>query len=162
MHCHSCGSKIDRGDRFCRMCGNRLAGEGAPSPGRPQRPAAVLPEPSRAPGSLRRRSIRVTLRVPVVVRWQSRFGTPQVEAAETRIVNAHGCLVWLKADLPRETKVELLNNSTGRVRRARIAWHGGKTENGHYKVSVELDEPDVSFWGPDYAGFLVWASSEST
>ncbi|MFQ5724344.1 MAG: hypothetical protein ACE5G6_07605 [Terriglobia bacterium] len=105
----------------------------------------------------RRRSVRAECQVPVVVRWVGSDGSHKQEATETRIVNAHGCMLLLKASLMVNTPVEITNSDTREARKGHVAWSGSVGADGRNKVAVELEDPDPKFWGPRYVDFLLWA-----
>lgn len=73
-----------------------------------QPPLKPIPDRRRTPTE-RRRSLRAECQVPVVVKWVVKGRGPQEEATETKIVNAHGCLVTLKAVVIEGMNVELVN-----------------------------------------------------
>ncbi|MDA2913220.1 hypothetical protein MYX77_04540 [Acidobacteriia bacterium AH_259_A11_L15] len=73
----------------------------------------------------------------------------------TNVVNAHGCLLLLKAPLIEGMEVEVTNADTQEVRRGRVAWYGGLAEDFRNKLAIELDHPDPNFWGQRYTDFLL-------
>lgn len=125
-----------------------------------QPPLKIVPDQRPRPLE-RRRSIRAECQVPVVVRWVGPKGSSKEETAETRIVNAHGCLVLLKALVMEGTKVELMNCDTKEVRRGHVVWCGGVEADRRNKVAIELEDPDPKFWGHRYVDFLLWTALHS-
>ncbi len=120
-----------------------------------QPPLKMVPDRRPRPVE-RRRSVRAECQVPVVVRWVGPQGSRKEEATETRIVNAHGCLVFLKAMVIEGTKVEVMNCDTKEVRRGHVAWCGGVEIGRRSQVAIELEDPDPKFWGHRYIDFLLW------
>lgn len=103
----------------------------------------------------RRRSPRREIQIPVRVRWIADDGSRREEVTKTQVVNAHGCLLLLRAALWVGTEVELVNLSSQAVRRGKVAWGGEVSSDGRNKVGIELDEPDPHFWGPQYEDTLL-------
>lgn len=125
-----------------------------------QPPLKLVPDRRQIPVE-RRRSTRAECQVPVVVKWMAPDGTEKEEATETKVINAHGCLLLLKAPLPERTRVELVNHDTKEVRRGRIAWSGGVGADRRNRVAIELEDPDPKFWGPRYIDFLLWVALQT-
>ena len=109
-------------------------------------------------GIEKRRSIRVELRIPVTPRWEAVKGSPVEERTETRVVNAHGCLLLLKAPVSQGQRIELVNRNTGNVRGGRVVWCGAIEADGRTQVGVELESPDFDFWAEQYTAFLQWSA----
>jgi len=120
-----------------------------------QSPLKPVPDRRKAP-SPRRRSVRAELEVPVVVRLTAKDGSPQEEATHTKVVNAHGCLLLLKAVVVEGLSIELINPDTNEVRRGRVVFCGAVDSAGRTQVGVELEDPDPKFWGQRYVDFLLW------
>jgi len=100
----------------------------------------------------------VELRIPVTARWEAVNGSPAEERTETRVVNAHGCLLLLKAPVFQGQRIELVNRNTGNARGGRVVWCGAIEADGRTQVGVELESPDSDFWGEQYTGLLQWAA----
>ncbi|MFQ5816332.1 MAG: hypothetical protein ACE5H2_00020 [Terriglobia bacterium] len=124
----------------------------------PQKPPLKLVPDRRREPRERRRSLRVECQVPVVVKWVVKGRPPQEEATETKIINAHGCLLTLKAAVSEQMNVELVNPETQEVHKGRVVWCGGVDPQGRTQVAVELENPDPKFWGQAYADFLLSAA----
>lgn len=106
--------------------------------------------------SEQRRSIRAELKVPLLVRWAGPGGAAKQETRETRVVNAHGCLLLLKAPVFEGMTLELVNRNTNAVHPGRVVCCGAIEPDGRTQVGVELDRPDDGFWGEQYVDFLRW------
>lgn len=106
----------------------------------------------------KRRSLRAELKVPLLVRWRTTNGSDREEPAKTKIINAHGCLALMKTPLAERTEVELVNRNTGVVRRGQVVWCGAIEPDGRTQIGIELELPDLKFWGDQYAEYLMWAS----
>lgn len=118
-------------------------------------PIRPVPDRRHTPAP-RRRSIRAEYQVPVVVKWVAQDRTAKEETTETKVVNAHGCLLSLKAPVTEGQTVELVNRSTKNARRSRVIFCGRVGADGRTEVAVELDHPDPRFWGERYVDFLLW------
>jgi len=96
-------------------------------------------------GERRRRSQRVKVRIPVVVRTQDSEKRPITEHSEALVVNAHGALILLATPVQKDQFVLLTNSRTGRELLSRVATVGtmlmGKTE-----VAIDFIKPDPTFW----------------
>lgn len=106
--------------------------------------------------SQRRRTARALLRVPMVIKWIAKDGSPQEETAETKIVNAHGALFLLKANLCEDMDVELLNLETNQQRKGKVVWCGSVERDGRNNIGIEFQTVDPKFWGDRYVDYLLW------
>ena len=99
----------------------------------------------------RRRSVRLDLQLPLVVRSVGKDGTVQEAEAVTLVVNGHGCLLRLKAAMIEGMNLDIVNSSSEEVRRGRVVWCGEVSPEGEHRVAIELEDRDPRFWGPKYA-----------
>jgi hypothetical protein len=93
----------------------------------------------------RRRSERVMLQVAVTVLAETPERAPLKEDARTLVVNAHGGLFKLKAELREGQPLILLNPASGR----RVKAHVVRIEQpspDYYAVAFEFDQPSPNFW----------------
>ncbi len=95
----------------------------------------------------RRRTPRVLLEIPVVVKWQDKSGKTYAEPSTTKIVNAYGALLVLKQPVALGTELEITNLSTQAAVKARVTWIGSSPSEGGQEVGVELGTADPDFWG---------------
>jgi hypothetical protein len=109
-------------------------------------PAAGVDGPT---GSERRRSQRVALRIPVVVIGTDSHGRPFGEVTHTVVVNAHGALIELKAEVNDNDRVLLRNKTSGQREPCRIVWFR-KGEHGTNTVGLEFTIPAPQFWGVQF------------
>jgi len=63
----------------------------------------------------RRRSSRAEMKVPLIVKLITKDGTVQEENTQTKIVNAHGCMVMLKTRVVEGQLAEMVNLETKQV-----------------------------------------------
>jgi len=93
----------------------------------------------------RRRSERVMLQVPIIVRAQTRDGKTVEEETRTEVVNAHGGLMKLKMDLLAGQPIMLINVRSKMEQTCRVVRveHGTGTTSA---VAFEFDQPAPQFW----------------
>jgi hypothetical protein len=93
---------------------------------------------------LRRRSKRVKVRIPVVVRSQEKRTIS--EKTHTLLVNAHGALLLLSIHVSVNKFVVLENPGTGQEILCRVT-HVGTEFMGKAQVGIEFIKPAPEFWG---------------
>lgn len=101
-----------------------------------------------------RRTQRVQISMPVLV-----HGRDFNEATSTVAVNAHGCLVMLKAKVVRDDHVSLINPKTAEELPAKVV-SLGKPEDGKIPVGMEFGEPSPLFWRINFPPEDWFTSSE--
>jgi hypothetical protein len=94
--------------------------------------------------SAQRRSERVLLDIPVVVRGQSGNRTFQEETF-TVTVSAHGALLMLEADVALGQELVVMNPKNWDEMEARVAYKGA-VHAGLAQVAVEFAKPAPGFW----------------
>jgi hypothetical protein len=94
-----------------------------------------------------RRSERVLLDMPVVVRGQSGSRTFQEETF-TVTVSAHGALLMLEANVSLGQKLVVMNPKNWDQREAHVAYKGS-VHAGLAQVAVEFSSPSPEFWQMD-------------
>jgi hypothetical protein len=98
----------------------------------------------------RRRSQRVVLCLPVVIRDQSEGDEPPcVETTHTLVVNAHGALIVLTMRV-RLTQRLVLQNLTSRKEQSCRVVHVGERRSNFSEIGVEFTEPTPHFWNIDF------------
>jgi hypothetical protein len=100
--------------------------------------------PNESSSSDRRRSHRVHIAMPVVVRGKNGTQTFE-EQTVTMAVSAHGCLLRLTAQLTRGQQISLVNPKTAEELPCTVIFLGTK-EGGKTEVGVEFVEPSPVFW----------------
>ena len=100
--------------------------------------------PVESSGSDRRRTQRVQIAMPVIVR--SRDAKPPFEEkAHTVSVNANGCLVKVQAPLLRAQKILIVNPNTTEELPCTVMFVG-KKDGGKTEVGLEFAEASPLFW----------------
>lgn len=106
------------------------------------KPVAHSPvEPS---GSERRRTQRVQIAMPVIVRCKE-AKSPIEEKTHTISVNANGCLIRLQAQVIRTQKIFLVNPNTTEELPCTVIFLG-KKDAGKTEVGLEFSEASPLFW----------------
>lgn len=99
-----------------------------------------------APELSRRRSQRVILTLPVIVRPEGPSKDAGFEEeTHTLIVNSHGALIVLAAKVTAGQKLRLINSRTKAEQICRVARVGAKSE-GKCQVGIEFLNPSPDFW----------------
>ncbi len=93
-----------------------------------------------------RRSQRVSLRMPVVVRWTPPGQQVIVEETVTVVVNAHGALILLAMRVKAGSRIFLKSPANGMDRECRVVRVQEKLQ-GKHEVAIEFLRPDPKFWG---------------
>jgi hypothetical protein len=102
----------------------------------------------------RRRSVRVSESLPLVIRGSDLLGQPFEERTVTLNFNLHGCRYSSKHHLPKNTwlTIELPKNSGRRNVRARVAWiQRPHSVREFFQIAVELESPE-NIWGLEEIG----------
>lgn len=101
-------------------------------------------QPTMTENSERRRSHRVFIAMPILVRGKH-AGQPFQEETQTISVSAHGGLLRVAAKLVRGQAISIVNAKTAEELPCTVTSLGQK-ENGKTEVGVEFTEPSPLFW----------------
>jgi PilZ domain-containing protein len=93
----------------------------------------------------RRRSQRVQIAIPVLVRGKS-GSQPFDETAQTILVSAHGCMVRLSATVVRAQPILIVNAKTAEEMPCEVAFVGKKDAEGKADVGISFAELAPLFW----------------
>ncbi len=99
--------------------------------------------------SSRRRSMRVLLSVPVKVTGKTFKGQDFAEESRTLVVNAHGALVALAAEMAMRQKVTMTNLTTKEALECTVT-HIGTAQAGKAQIGLEFVTPSPTFWKIDF------------
>jgi hypothetical protein len=102
-----------------------------------------------------RRSSRVFKRVLVSAEGKNTMGRKFRESCQTIVINAHGALLYLKAELAIGAMVVLSNPFTQEDQECRVVFIGDDVEKGQ-RVGVEFLSPAPHFWGVDFTPPADW------
>jgi hypothetical protein len=97
----------------------------------------------------RRRSARVLLSVPVLIKGTLADGNKFEEEARTLVVNAHGALLSLSIPLPNGQKFTLTHKLTRKSLECKTVFVG-KPQAGKAQVGIEFLEATPMFWQIDF------------
>ncbi len=98
------------------------------------------------PESTRRRSQRVVLSMPILVRTEDGPRDASFEEkTHTLVVNAHGALIALSGKVKKGQKLRLINIATQAEELCRVV-HLGAVADAKNQVGVEFLKPSPDFW----------------
>lgn len=97
-----------------------------------------------------RRSSRLFTRVPVRVAGRAVDGRKFRENSQTIVINAHGCLLYLRESVEMGCAIQISNPATEEEQECRVVFLGDSSEKGQ-RVGVEFLSPSPHFWGVDFA-----------
>jgi hypothetical protein len=100
------------------------------------------------PQTGQRRSARVLMDVPVVIRGESADQSSFREETFTVTVSAHGALIMLATIVALGQRITMVNPLKGDEREGRIAYRG-PIHAGLSQVAVEFTQPSPEFWPID-------------
>ena len=93
--------------------------------------------------------MRVLLSVPILVSGKTTGGEDFQEDARTLVVNAHGALISLAAQVAAGQPITVANKATQKAQACRIVYlsnaQAGKTQMG-----IEFEKPSAGFWQIDF------------
>jgi uncharacterized membrane protein len=96
----------------------------------------------------RRRSMRILLSVPILVSGRIQ-AAEFTEETRTLVVNAHGALISLAANVAVGQTVTILHKASRQSRECRMVY-AGSVQAGKSQVGVEFLEPCPGFWQIDF------------
>ena len=106
-----------------------------------------------------RRSSRVFKRVHVAAEGKNSMGRKFRESCQTIVINAHGALLYLKAELAVGAMIVLANPFTQEEQECRVVFIGEDVEKGQ-RVGVEFLSPAPHFWGVDFTPPTDWPNNK--
>jgi hypothetical protein len=92
-----------------------------------------------------RRSQRVVLRFPVVLRANVKDHEPFVETTHTLVVNAHGALIVMATNVRLKQALLIENLSTGKLQQCHIV-HVGERQRDTNEIGIEFEGTAPNFW----------------
>jgi hypothetical protein len=97
----------------------------------------------------RRRSMRVLLSVPIFVSGKNSGEADFREETRTLVVNAHGALISLAAQVIAGQQVTVSNKATRQSLQCRIVYLGS-SQAGKVQMGIEFEKPSPAFWQIDF------------
>jgi hypothetical protein len=95
--------------------------------------------------TVRRRSQRVLMQVPVRVRGKDSQGDAFEEEAETLAINAHGALILVNARVTSGSKLMMQHKRTQEEHECHVVFLG-PVRGGKAEIGLEFSEPHPTFW----------------
>jgi hypothetical protein len=95
--------------------------------------------------TVKRRSKRLPLRIPVRVYGRTADNRPFRDHTETETVSAHGGLIALKRSLNQGQSLLVVNSLTDEERECRVVYVEPKGR-GNRRIGVEFTRPEGNFW----------------
>lgn len=92
-----------------------------------------------------RRSPRILLQIPVLLKAQMQEEAPVQGHALTLVVNAHGGLLETALKVRPDQKVDLVNPKSGKTATCKVL-RVEETFEANYTVAFEFDYPNPQFW----------------
>jgi hypothetical protein len=93
----------------------------------------------------RRRSLRVLLSVPVIIRGANPDGSAFSEETKTLVVNAHGALIQIRAQVKANQKITMTSAGTSETQECRVVYVG-PMQAGKAQAGIEFAKPSPKFW----------------
>ncbi|HTS13547.1 MAG TPA: hypothetical protein VMH00_15625 [Candidatus Limnocylindrales bacterium] len=95
-------------------------------------------------GPERRRTHRVQIAIPVIVKGQ--VGSKAIdEHTKTVVVNVNGCLVRMKTGVSKGLQLSLTNAATDETADVRVSYIG-RSEGGYTEIGLGFVNPSPRFW----------------
>ncbi len=106
-----------------------------------------------------RRSTRVFQRIRLVVAGKTSDKRRFRETSETIVINAHGCLLYMKQEVSMETMLSVITNPfTQEDQECRVVYLGDDSSEKGQRVGLEFLTPAPHFWGVEFTE-LDWGKS---
>ncbi|HEV2490493.1 MAG TPA: PilZ domain-containing protein [Candidatus Acidoferrales bacterium] len=93
----------------------------------------------------RRRSLRVLLSVPVIIRGANPDGSAFSEETKTLVVNAHGALIQIRAEIKANQKITITSVGSNETLECRVVYVG-PVQAGKAQAGIEFAKPSPKFW----------------
>jgi hypothetical protein len=93
----------------------------------------------------RRRTLRVSMALPIIVHGQNDLGEKFCVRASTRSVNKQGALLAMDETVVPGQSLLIVNENTNRSAETRVA-HVKRDRDGKLYVGLEFVNPDNNFW----------------
>ncbi len=103
------------------------------------------PSPQPKTDPKQRRSQRLLLKIPVLVKGLKAGKDPFQEESHTMVVNAHGALFMLATEVRNGQELVLRNRTTQDEQTCKVVYLG-PVDSGKVQVGIEFTQPAPSFW----------------
>lgn len=95
--------------------------------------------------TLRRRSMRIVMRVPLYVSPAGAPATAEWEPVETLVISMYGGMIRSRQRFPVGTTLDIRTRNTQRFTRGRVVWTAVGAREFAFEVGFEILEPP-GFW----------------
>ena len=109
----------------------------------------------------RRKSVRLTLKIPVTLSWVDELGESVKEITYTEEVSSFGCRVPVQKGLPSGQTVICVNNATRKGSRGKATWAESEGKEKGATAGLDLPELAPEFWGEEFLIALIDADALS-
>lgn len=99
----------------------------------------------------RRRSPRVSLSIPLQVKWTNADGQVSEEQTSTEVLNGAGARIRLRNPVHMGLEIEIVNLENQESAWARVVWAGDHSPEDGQRVGIEFLTPRAAFWGSRYS-----------
>lgn len=99
----------------------------------------------------RRRSTRVSLSIPLQVKWTNPEGKMREEQTLTEVLNGAGARIRLKSPVHLGLEMEIVNLDNQESALARVVWASEHSPQDGQRVGIEFLTPRAAFWGTRYS-----------
>ena len=97
----------------------------------------------------RRRSARVVLRIPILVRAAYVSAETEWEPVQTVLVSLHGAMIRTHQPFPKGAALDIRMRYQERSARARVAWRSPEPSEQGFDLGIEILDPP-GFWEFDF------------
>lgn len=95
--------------------------------------------------TVRRRSLRIVMRVPLYVSPANAPATDEWEPVETLVISLHGGMIRSRQKFPIGTTLDIRMKSSQRSTRGRVVWSAADKRELTFEIGFEILEPP-GFW----------------
>jgi hypothetical protein len=95
--------------------------------------------------TVRRRSLRIVMRVPLYVSPVDAPGTAEWEPVETLVISLHGGMIRSRRRFPIGTTLDIRMRNRQRFTRGRVVWTAEGAKDLAFEIGFEILEPP-GFW----------------
>jgi hypothetical protein len=95
--------------------------------------------------TVRRRSLRIVMRIPLYVSAAASAYSEEWEPVETLLISLHGGMIRSRRQFPVGTMLDIRKRDTQRFTRGRVVWTAAGAREYVFEVGFEILEPP-GFW----------------
>jgi len=95
--------------------------------------------------TVRRRSLRIVMRVPLYINPIDAPATDEWEPVETLVISLHGGMIRSRQQFPVGTTLDIRMRDKQRFTRGRVVWTAERARDTAFEIGFEILEPP-GFW----------------